>query len=240
MARDSSELTPLRVLIADPDGLARRMMSDALREANIVASVHPAGSARETLELARYYRPAIAIVDTGLAPNGAIDVIGKVLQFTPETRIVTVSANAPHLAIAALRAGAVGHIHKDIDPERFASLVLRAADGEAVIPRDLLMPLLELLRAIPDSGWRPLHSRLTTREWEIIELLGAGATTQTIAERLTVSSTTVYSHVKSVLRKLGVNSRRDAVIAAERLRREEVSRTPRARPVRPSYSVQLP
>jgi DNA-binding NarL/FixJ family response regulator len=229
--------TTLRVLIADPDGLARRMMSDALRETEVVASVHTASSAREALELARYYRPAVAIVDTSLAPNGAIDVIGRVLQGMPETRIVTVSVDSPHTAIAALRAGAVGHIHKEIDPKRFASLVLRAAEGEPVIPQELLMPLLELLRGIPDRGWRPLHSRLTTREWEIIELLGAGATTETIAERLTVSSTTVYSHVKSVLRKLGVNSRRDAVIAAERLRREEVSGSLRSRPVRPIYSV---
>jgi two-component system, NarL family, nitrate/nitrite response regulator NarL len=234
----------LSVLIADPDGLARRMMRDALRETDGVGSVHTAGSARESLELARYYRPTVAIVDTSLAfvdtslaSNGAIDVIGRVLALVPETRIVTVSVDAPHTAIAALRAGAVGHIHKDIDPERFARLVLRAADGEAIIPQELLMPLLELLRAIPDRGWRPLNSRLTTREWEIIELLGAGATTQTIAERLTVSSTTVYSHVKSVLRKLGVNSRRDAVIAAEHLRREEVSSTVRPRPVRSSYYV---
>jgi two-component system nitrate/nitrite response regulator NarL len=237
MAPKSPELTARRVLVADPDGLARRMMSDALREADGVASVHPAGSARETLELARYYHPAVAIVDMSLAPNGAIDVIGNVLQCTPETRIVTVSVDAPHLAIAALRAGAVGHINKDVDPKRFASLVLRVAEGEAVVPQDLLMPLLELLRAIPERGWRPLHSRLTTREWEIVELLGAGATTQTIAEGLTVSSTTVYSHVKSLLRKLGVNSRRDAVIAAEHLRREEVSRTLRSRPARPSYSA---
>jgi DNA-binding NarL/FixJ family response regulator len=237
MVRRSSDARPLRVLIADPDGLARRMMSHAVGDAGEVAAVHTAASAREVLELARYYRPAVAIIDTGLTPDGAIDVIGKVLQVTPETRVLTVSVNEPHTAIAALRAGAVGHIHKDVDPERFAGMVLRAADGEAIIPQELLMPLLELLRASPDTGWRPLHSRLTTREWEIIELLGSGATTQTIADRLTVSSTTVYSHVKSVLRKLGVNSRRDAVIAAERLRREEVAGTLRSRPARPSYSV---
>ena len=58
MACRGSGLTARRVLIADPDGLARRMMSDALREADWVASVHAAGSARETLELARYYRPS--------------------------------------------------------------------------------------------------------------------------------------------------------------------------------------
>jgi DNA-binding CsgD family transcriptional regulator len=66
-----------------------------------------------------------------------------------------------------------------------------------------------------------LRSRLTTREWEIIELLGEGASTEHIAERLVLSPTTVYSHIKSVLRKLGVHSRGDAVAAADRLRREE-------------------
>jgi DNA-binding NarL/FixJ family response regulator len=68
-----------------------------------------------------------------------------------------------------------------------------------------------------------LHSRLTTREWEIVELLAEGASTEQIVEHLVLSQSTVYSHVKSVLRKLGVHSRRDAVAAATRLRREEAS-----------------
>ena len=90
-----------------------------------------------------------------------------------------------------------------------------------IISQWLMPAVLEALREVPDSGWRPLRSRLTTREWEIVELLEGGATTQQIADRLVLSPMTVYSHTKSILRKLGVNSRRDAVIAAERLRREE-------------------
>jgi ATP/maltotriose-dependent transcriptional regulator MalT len=66
-----------------------------------------------------------------------------------------------------------------------------------------------------------VRSRLTCREWEIIGLLARQATTQDIAEELVLSPTTVYSHVKSLLRKLDVHSRRDAVAVAERLRREE-------------------
>jgi len=135
--------------------------------------------------------------------------------------VLTVSIKDDRTAIAALRAGAVGHIGKDVDPEELAELVIRAADGEVVVSQWLMPALLEALREVPDSGWRPLRSRLTTREWEIVELLGEGATTQRIAERLVLSPMTVYSHIKSVLRKLGVNSRREAVIAAERLRREE-------------------
>jgi DNA-binding NarL/FixJ family response regulator len=211
----------LRVLIADHDGLARSMIQTALRAVDGVGMITTAADGREALDLARYYRPPILIVDTGLPPRGAVDLVRQVLDAVPETRILTVSVDDDETALAALRAGAVGHIGKDVEPDELARLVVRAAGGEVIVPHRLLRPLLHLVHDVPDAGWRPLHSRLTTREWQIVELLEQGATTQTIAERLVVSPTTIYSHVKSVMRKLGVHSRRDAVAAAERLRREE-------------------
>ena len=89
------------------------------------------------------------------------------------------------------------------------------------MPPALAARVLECLRDVPDSGWRPVRSRLTSREWEVVDLIGEGASTQAIADRLVLAPATVYSHVKSVLRKLGVHSRPDAVNAAERLRHEE-------------------
>ena len=145
------------------------------------------------------------------------------LRASPGTRIVTLSSGDDRTAVAALRGGAVGHISKDLEPEVLAGLVLRAAAGEAIVPRRLVMPLLSMVHSVPDAGWRPLRSRLTTREWEIVALLAAGASTQHIADSLFLSATTVYSHIKSVLRKLGVHSRRDAVKAAERLRDQEIA-----------------
>ena len=227
---------PLRVLIADPDGLARSMMRTALLGADRIGVVLLTDSAREAMELARYYRPAVTIIDTALTPDGDVELIGRLRAAAPATRVLTVSVDDQQ-AIAGLRAGSVGHIRKDVDPDELARLVVRAADGEAVVPQRLLMPLLELLRETPARGWRPLRSRLTTREWEIIELIGEGATTQRMAERLVLSPTTVYSHVKSVLRKLGVHSRREAVAAAERLRREEASGTNPTGPVQTSSSA---
>jgi DNA-binding NarL/FixJ family response regulator len=217
----------LRVLVADSDGFARSMMRFALRSSDRIAVVHIAPNSREALELARYYRPSVAIVDTALPPGGGVELVGKLLQSLPDTRVLTMSVGDDQAAIAALRAGAVGHIGKEIEPESLAELVGRAADGEVIVSQPLLSSLLDALREVPASGWRPLRSRLTNREWEIIELLGEDATTQRIAEQLVLSPVTVYSHVKSLLRKLGVRSRRDAVIAAERLRREEaLSRSP--------------
>jgi DNA-binding NarL/FixJ family response regulator len=215
----------LRVLIADHDGLARSMIRTSLCQADTVAIIATAGDGRQALELARYHQPTVLLVDTALPPDGGVELIGHVLRVSPQTRVLTVSVDDQQAALAALRAGAVGHITKDIDPDELARLVLRAADGEAIIPQQLIIPLLESLRDAPDARWRPLHSRLTTREWEIIELLAEGATTNQIVERLVLSHSTVYTHIKTVLRKLGVHSRRDAITAATRLRQEEASGT---------------
>jgi len=211
----------IRVVIADQDGLARSMMRAALSEASRIVTVASTGDGRETLELARYYRPNVVVLDTGLLSHGRAELVDQVLRASPETRVLTISADDDRTALAALRAGAAGHLSKDIDPGKLATLVVRVAAGEAVIPRRLTKPLLELLRQLPDTGWRPLHSVLTNREWQVVELLGEGASTHDIAERLVLSPTTVYSHIKSLLRKLDVHSRPDAVRVARRLRQKE-------------------
>ncbi len=209
----------LRVLVADPDALARSMIRFALRDNDRIGVIHTAQNNREALELARHYRPTIAII--GLPPGGGIDLVQKLLENTPDILVLTVSDTDHPTAIAALRAGAVGHIGKDIDPQNLADLVGRVADGEVIISQPVMPSLLQALREVPATGWRPLRSRLTNRQWEIIEMLSEGATTQQIADQLVLSPLTVYSHVKSLLRKLDVRTRHDAVIAGERLRRQE-------------------
>ena len=136
----------LRVLIADPDGLARNMIRTSLREADRLAIIATAGDGHEALELAGYYRPTVLVLDTALPPDGGIALIGEVLLVSPQTRILTVSVDDQQAALAGLRAGAVGHITKDIDPDQLASLVLLAAHGEVIIPQQLIMPLVELLQ----------------------------------------------------------------------------------------------
>lgn len=213
----------LRVLIADQDALARRMMHDALQDAGLVV-IGGARDGREALELARHYQPEVLLVDIALPPSGGVDLIRQLVPDLP-TRIVTVSAapNVDEPVLAALHAGAIAHIDKDVDPDEFVRLVILASGGEAIIPSRVMTRLLELWREIPAGGWRPLRSTLTTREWEIVDLLSEGASTEAIAERLVLSSSTVYTHVYRLLRKLGVHSRLEAVAAAQRLRQQEAS-----------------
>jgi DNA-binding NarL/FixJ family response regulator len=229
----SPAIQPVRVVIADQDGLARSMIRTALHDAKGIAPVASTGDGREALELVRHYRPAILILDTALLSECGIELIGQLLLASPQTRVLTIAVNDHHTALAALRAGAAGHLSKEIDPHQLARLVQRAAQGEGIIPPKMITPLLKLLREAPTTGWRPVHSRLTTREWEMVELLRQGAGTQDIAEQLVISPTTVYSHIKKVLHKLGVHSRSDAVAAAHHLRQTETLGEKLPTPVRP-------
>ena len=213
--------TPVRVVIADHDGLARSMLRSVLAGSDGITLVAATGDGREAVELAGHYRPAVAILDTTLIAHSGMRLIRVMASRAPQTRVLTIAVGDDETALAALKEGSFGHLTKDISPAKLAHLVKRAAAGEAIVPRRLTADLLELVGQFPNSRWRPLHSRLTNREWEIVELLADGASTQDIADTLVLSPTTVYSHVKSLLRKLGVHSRREAVQAAHALRLEE-------------------
>jgi DNA-binding NarL/FixJ family response regulator len=164
----------------------------------------------------------VLLVDAAVPPVGGIELTRAVAPVSPDTAVLFLAAEIDdELALEALRAGAAGYASKDLDPAALAHIVAKMADGEAAVPRRLVMRLLKRLQDVPHAGWRPVRSRLTTREWEIVDLLAADETTQRMADRLVLSPTTVYSHVKSLMRKLGVHTRRDAVAVAERLRREE-------------------
>jgi DNA-binding NarL/FixJ family response regulator len=199
------------------------MMHDVLQNAGFVV-IGGARDVREAVELARHYRPDLLLLDIALPPTGGVDLIRQVVPIV-DTRIVTVSAGAEgdESVLAALHTGAIGHIDKDVDPDELVRLVMLASDGEAIIPSRVMTRLLALWREIPAGGWRPLRSTLTTREWEIVDLLSEGASTEAIAERLVLSPSTVYTHVYRLLRKLGVHSRFEAVAAAQRLRQQEAS-----------------
>src|SRR4029078_12824509 len=90
----------------------------------------------------------------------------------------------------------------------------------AAISRERARRLIERYRSAPSggAGLRPVRSRLTDREWEVLDLLSTGATTDQIAKNLVLSSETVRSHLKNLYKKLEVNSREDAVRAASKLR----------------------
>jgi DNA-binding NarL/FixJ family response regulator len=217
----------VHAVLADTDPLARRVVREALEgEPDLVVDAD-ATNGVEAIKLVRRYRPSVLIIEAELPGMTGVEVVRRLARDVPDTRAVMLCVrHDDDVALEALQAGADGYLTKEVQPSELPDVVRRVARGEPVVPASLLPCLLERLRAVPDNGWRPVRSRLTTREWEIVELLEERASTDEIAAALVVSPSTVYSHVKSLMRKLRVHSRQEAVAVAQQLRREEIAAPP--------------
>ncbi|MGX6449701.1 response regulator [Patulibacter sp. S7RM1-6] len=214
----------LRVIIADDDPMTRRVLRDGLQRAGVVV-IAEAGSGREAVELAAHYEPDVLLMDVVMPGMDGVAATKQVREVAPGTKVVVLTAyDDDDLGILALRAGATGFIGKGIDIELLPATLDSALAGEAVVSPRLTMRLVEHLRRMREdtSGMRPVVSTLTDREWEVLDLLCQERSTEDVAEALVLSTETVRSHVKNVLRKLGVRSRRDAVAMAEHIRAEMV------------------
>jgi NarL family two-component system response regulator LiaR len=210
----------LRVIVADDDPLARRLARDALQRGGVVV-VADASDGREAVELARYYKPDVVLMDAVMPVMDGIDATRLITSELPQTRVVMLTrSDDDELGLLGLRAGAVGYLPKGISLEALPRALHGAHAGEAVISRVLSMRLVERLQSLPEEGIgvRPIRSPLTPREWEVLDLMCAARDTHEIAEELELSIDTVRSHSHNILRKLGVGSRAEAVALAHRLR----------------------
>ena len=216
----SSNDDRLRAIIADDDPLARTMIKDALRRAGIVV-VAEAHNGREAFELCLHYRPDVVLMDVVMPELDGISATRRIVAALPEqTIVILTSADEYEYGLVGLRAGASGFMTKEVDIEALPEALKAAFDGEAVMSRRLGMTLVEQLRRMPGTttGMRPVKSPLTPREWEVIDLLYEGSSTDEIAESLVLSPETVRSHIKHILRKLDARSREEAVERAQAMR----------------------
>jgi two-component system, NarL family, response regulator LiaR len=217
---DRAHHQPLRVIVADDDPLARRVVRDALETGGLVV-VAEAGNGREAVELSLYYKPDVILMDLVMPDMDGIQATRRILAREPELEIVILtSTDDDEVGLAGLRAGASGYLSKRVGVETLPRALHSAVAGEAVVSRRLTTRLVDSMRRMrPDgAGIRPVRSRLTPREWEVLDLLCAGKSTDDIADALVLSAETVRSHIKNLLRKLGVSSRQAAVAEAQRLR----------------------
>lgn len=206
----------MQVLIACDDAGVRDAFLDALRQADFsVAAAPPDGAA--TLELARRHRPDVVLLDDEFPGLDGVRGLQKLAAETPGSRVVTLAGRYEEGGgVRALLAGSRGYLDRRISPPALARVVQALMRGEIAIPRSMTIAIVELART--NLGMRPVRSALTAREWEVLDLMTLGASTQEIATDLLVSLETVQSHVKHILRKFGVHSRTEAIAIADELR----------------------
>jgi NarL family two-component system response regulator LiaR len=210
----------LRVIIAEDDPFARRMIKETLEQAGITI-VGEAVTGREAVDLVLEHRPDAVLMDIVMPDLDGLAATRHIVNEIPNQVVIIVSRGDDEaVGLASLRAGAVGFLTKDLDVEALPRAVEGAVKGEAAISRRLSMRLIERLRGITGrtSGLRPARSRLTPREWDVVDMLSAGMSTDEIANSLHLATETVRSHVKHIFRKLDARSRSEAIAAAQRIR----------------------
>jgi DNA-binding NarL/FixJ family response regulator len=220
----------LRVIVADSDPLARRAVRDALQSSGVVV-IAEAGEGGDAVRLALHYVPDVVLLDVRLPSLDGIEATRRIVAQEPEVAVVVLTAqDDDETALRCLRAGAVGFLARTISLDVLARALRAAVSGEAVVSRRLMMRIIDGLRQSPPGGlgMRPVVSPLTTREWEVLDLLCQGRSTDDIATDLVLTTETVRSHVKSILRKLDVRSRQQAVNRARELRAEVIAGGPSA------------
>lgn len=203
----------IRVLIADDHAPTRTRIREALEEGGCEV-VGEASSAAEAVSLVSALSPAAALLDIHMPGNG-IHAAQEIGRCSPSTAIVMLTqSNEDDDLFDSLRAGAVGYLLKDSDPALLADALRRVLAGEAAMSPALVSRIMEEFRA--PSRPRFLRrtnaaARLSPREWEVMELLAEGLSTEQVARRLFLSPTTVRVHVSGVVKKLRVKDRDSAV-----------------------------
>ncbi|HEY3922420.1 MAG TPA: response regulator transcription factor [Gaiellaceae bacterium] len=203
-----------RVLIVDDHPLTRDALASLLG-ANGFDVAGQAASGAEAIELAAGLQPELIVLDLTMPDMDGLAALPRLRAAAPTAEVVVLTASEDDgNLLAAIRGGAAGYLLKSEPPERIVGFLRGVTQGEVALSGQVAKRLLEQVREgdqrtvdVPES----IASALSARELEVLLLLDQHLGTDEIAQRLIISEHTVRSHVKSLLSKLGVSSRREAL-----------------------------
>jgi DNA-binding NarL/FixJ family response regulator len=203
----------LRVVIADDQPLMRAGFKAVLEATGEIEVVAEAGDGEQAVAAARAHRPDVVLMDIRMP---GLDGIEATRRLPGQRVLILTTFGLDDLIIAALRAGASGFLLKDAPTEQVVDAVRAVAAGDAVLSPAVTRRLLDQVgRRLPAAVSREEGlDALTEREREVLRMLAAGLSNNEIAQALVVSEATVKSHVSSLLGKLGLRDRVQAVIFA--------------------------
>jgi DNA-binding NarL/FixJ family response regulator len=203
----------VRVVIADDHTRIRAQVRAALEVDGCVVCGEGA-TADDAIALVAEHKPDVALLDINM-PGSGIRAAQAIAGNHPQTSVVMLTQSADDADLFdSLRAGAEGYLLKGGDPGELGAALRGVLAGEAAMDARLVTRILDEFRAPAKGRFRrgsPAASKLSAREWEVMELLADGESTDDVARRLFLSPTTVRVHVSSALRKLRVKDRESAL-----------------------------
>jgi DNA-binding NarL/FixJ family response regulator len=209
----------IRLLIVDDQELVRTGFRLFLETQDDLEVVGEAGNGEEAIELARTLRPDVVLMDIRMPRMDGVEATARLIAAgtePPPRVLVLTTFDLDEYVFGALRAGAAGFLLKDAPRERLIEAIRVVHGGEALLSPSITRRLVEHFAARTDPLEPPaaLLDELTPREREVLVLVARGLSNGEIAQRLVVTEATVKSHVGSVLMKLDLRDRVQAVVFA--------------------------
>ncbi len=203
----------IRLVIVDDHVLVRQGIRAFLETHTDLAIVGEAEDAAGATAVCAEHQPHVALVDL-VMPGGGIQATRDIRAVSPNTQVVLLTSfDDAQQILAAVQAGALSCLLKDVNAESLADAVRKAARGEAVLHPRVAGHLMDALRRGSMPSTQALES-LSQREREVLGLMAEGLSNQQIADQLGIGEKTVKTHVSNVLAKLGVSDRTQAAVFA--------------------------
>ncbi len=199
----------IRVVVVEDHAVVRAGLEQLLASAGDIEVVGTATNGAEALELVAEQRPEVILMDLSMPEVDGIESTRRIRERDPEAQIVILTSFSDRERILeAIDAGAIGYLLKDAEPDELFRGVRAAAAGESPLaPKVARTMLSEREHAGPEV-------ELSERERQVLGLIAAGLANKQIARRLEISEKTVKSHLTSVYRQIGVNTRTEAALWA--------------------------
>lgn len=211
-------MSVIRVMLVDDHSLIREGLKKLLSLEMDLAIVGEAQNGEEVMQKAQELRPDVILMDINLPGKNGIELTGELKEKLPEIKVLVLTVDTEQIHVhKIIKAGALGYLLKDIEPEMLTEAIRTVARGDAYIQPCLLSRLLSEFRQLIRDETPPLppdRFGLTQRELEIINYIASGRTNKEIADELFISEKTVKNHVSSILRKMALDDRTQVAIYA--------------------------
>lgn len=211
--------SPVRILIVDDQALFREALAALLEVQPEIEVVGEAGNGEQAVRLAAELRPDVVLMDLRMPVLDGIAATARLRLEQPEVRVLALTTFDDDADVfAALRAGAVGYLLKDVSSTRLVEALVAARRGESVLQPSVAAKLVARVARLPHEEPPPPAAPLSERELDVVRLLSAGHSNREIAGKLFLAEGTVKNLVTSVLSKLQVRDRTQAALRARELR----------------------